>query len=124
MNPTNAERMHSDFLERVQAQYPGFFIPYIALLPGGGLIIPAEPMLLMHQVRRDGVVNGSGNSFQATHTDLSLDEFIEMHKIGDGTLFTGMKTPITAVVEFSPEGMYPDVMKKLAQKYEIRRITV
>jgi hypothetical protein len=120
MNPERAEGEHSRFIAAARRQYSGFGLPYIALLPGGGLIIPAEPVLLMHQVRRDGSVTGSGTS----HPDMALDDFIEMHRKGDDTLFAGRKTPITAVVEFSPEELYPGIMQRLAQKYDIRRITV
>jgi hypothetical protein len=107
-------------LDKVRVEYRWFCLPYIALLEKGRLAIAAEPLLLIHDVWKDGQVNGRGTD----HPDMALDDFIAMHKEGNGTLFTDRRTPITAVVEFSPTELYPAVMQRLEKKYAVRRIMV
>ncbi|MBN2052524.1 hypothetical protein JW756_03400 [Candidatus Woesearchaeota archaeon] len=111
-----------DFINKVRLQYPNFNVPYLALSKDGRLHIPDNidwPGGVCGGVR-DGIVGGGGENRE----DCSLDEFIDRFVIGHRTMRIDKDTPITGVVEFSPTELYPEVIKKLEKKYEIKRILV
>src|SRR3989344_8332685 len=105
---------HLNFCNRVRAAHPDFDFPYMELFSNGIVVI------------QESISGGQHTSVRRGHT-LSgepLDESIARFRIGDGTCRIGEKTPITAVVEFSPTELYPEVMERLAQRYDIKRISV
>lgn len=111
--------LHANFIKKVRIQYEGFALPYLALFQDGHLEVPDGYGGLIGCVR-NGIVGGGG----ADRQDCSLDEFIDRYRVGEGTIWVNQKTAITAVVEFSATKLYPKAIKKLEQKYEIKRILV
>jgi len=111
-------KAHSDFINRVKEQYPRFDCPYLGLFENDTLYVFDDLELRATELSlvQDGVVLGARAE--------TLDEFIDRYKKEYISLSTGRITPITAVVEFSPTELYPEVMKKLEAKYDIKRIQV
>jgi hypothetical protein len=103
-----------EFFQRVRSQYKGFGFPYIALIEDRLSVIYSEWSKGVYCVTNEVVPGGAGGNYCA------LEEFIVRYREGNETKLD----PITAVVEFSPEELYPEVMEKLGQKYDIRRIFV
>ena len=118
--PERGLQAHADFINKVREHYAGFNIPYLALFqeerfqvpdnfqPGGGLM--------------SGIFNGMIPQGERDGQDCTLDRYIDRLKMADEVIFTNQ--PITAVVEFSATELYPDAMKSLEKKYNIKRLRV
>ena len=112
--------MQMAFILEVRKQYSRFGFPYLALLHGGDLYLPKDIYGgLVGGVEKGMILNGGEHGEPCT-----LDKFIEMFKFGEVIVENGKRKPISAVVEFSAIELYPDVMKILKPKYEIKRIQV
>ena len=116
-----ALKAHAEFITKVREHYAGFNIPYLALFQEGDFLVPDNFQPgggLRGGISRNGFIFYGGSDGQSC----TLDEFINRLKTADEVIFTNQ--PITAVVEFSATELYPEAMKSLEKKYEIKRLWV
>jgi hypothetical protein len=112
----SALKEHEKLILKVREDNTDFSIPYLALFPGGKLQIPTDSY-------GSGIIGGIDKGVIIYRgNDCPLEDYIEVLASGEDTLGMGKKTPITGIVEFSNKVLYPKVMEKLAEKYEIKRI--
>jgi hypothetical protein len=98
---------HREFVAKVQEVLPSFNLPYLALFSNGLFYAP-------EMIRP---VCGDSGNFKNIRIGLSglVEELLEENEL---------IKPITAIVEFSLTELYPEEMEQLAEKYELKRITV
>ena len=53
-----------------------------------------------------------------------LEEYVERLISGKDTVINGLVTPITTLIQYSPEEIYPELMKSLEKKYDFKRIRI
>lgn len=116
IRPEQAETEHGVFISKVRESYPGFDIPYFAFFDDGTYFVPMSGLL------RGGRVGNWRNSLNAA--DLAHE--INRYAIGNGTIRKDEVIPITAVVEFSPEELFPGAISEIGRLhgYKIKRIHV
>jgi len=119
-NSEEAFNYHVDFIKRVIPQCNGFGLPYLALLADGSFQIPYDYVGTVAGSVVDSIVDKGGED----HRDCTLAEYIHRLRVGSDTISHGQTMPITAVVEFSLEELYPEQMKRLGEMYAIKRINV
>ena len=116
-SPQAAYLAHNEFARRVRREVSGFGIsPYIALLSDGKIHVSIDPpgFVISGTVTDDLAQVGTAR--------MRLDEFIEQAVEGNAEMPSSAKP--STIVEFSPEELYPDVMRRLGQNYAISRVIV
>jgi hypothetical protein len=98
---------HREFVAKFQEVLPSFNLPYLALFSDGLFYAP-------EMIRPASGDSGNFKNIRIGLTGL-VEELLEENEL---------IKPITAIVEFSPTELYPQEMRELAEKYEIKRITV
>ncbi len=99
-----------------------FSSPFLALFPDGKLQVPGLSNGLIPGGIMNYVVDGLVPSGSINYQDCSLEDYIFRLK-EEGLMTPNGIKPITAVVEFSQEELYPREMELLAKKYEIKQIS-
>jgi hypothetical protein len=124
-NYTKTKKEYDLFIQAIDneiAKKKGVFNNHIYL----GLL--SSKRVIIHQ--KVNVTNGRGliideeGNLARGAKSKDLIELIDKHYIGDGTIMNDEQTPINTIVEFSPTELYPEVIKKLEQKYNIERIFI
>ena len=104
---------------RIHGKQGSFSNIYLALLPDKRVLIHQK---LNKTIGRGLIIDEEGNLAEGTKSK-NLTEVIDKHYIGDGVIQQNQQTPINTIIEFSPTELYPEVMKKLEEKYDIKRIS-
>ena len=101
------------FIAKVQKVLNFFDLPYLALFPSGEFYAP--------QLIRPAC----GDMGNVKNIRIGLIGLVEeLLEESQSDVQTPFNKPITAIVEFSPTELYPEAMEQLAEKYEIKRISV
>ena len=117
---------HGAFVRKIMDQCPDAHLPYLALFAHGNGIIPdcveAGSMVYANGGVVVPITNASVKKDEST--SITLDDFIKTCVEGQPIPSLVTTPRIGGIVEFSPTELYPAVMERLAERYEIRRITI
>ncbi|MBT3814771.1 hypothetical protein HOE37_02540 [Candidatus Woesearchaeota archaeon] len=98
---------HREFVAKIQEALPSFNLPYLALFSNGLFYAP------------EMIRPASGDSGNINNLRIGLSGLVE-ELLEEGP---GIK-PITAIVEFSLEELYPEEMRQLGERYDLKRMIV
>lgn len=127
--------LHKNFINQVRREYLSFDFPYLALFPNYQYYLAqGMPVFIFHgeynsfkdlpglvkKLLEDGAF--SGNKVQASL--LKINRKTEEYIWKNQPLSIHQGNGITAIVEFSPIELYPEIISNLEQIYSIKRIKI